>query len=63
MNWYLNNNFRLMFDYEMVSVDKLGGAVQQPGQAAAAAVCPGATPSCQAGQDLNIFSTRASFAF
>jgi phosphate-selective porin OprO/OprP len=59
LNWYLNPNLRMMFDYEMVSVDKLGNPVAQP----LGSPPPCGTAACQAGQDLNIFATRASFAF
>jgi phosphate-selective porin OprO/OprP len=32
LNWYLSNNFRLLFDYMFIHVDKLSGLGAQIGQ-------------------------------
>lgn len=58
LNWYPNNNVRLMADYQRVEVDRLS-----PGGAAfgAGALTPPA--GAQVGQDLNIWSIRTQYAF
>jgi phosphate-selective porin OprO/OprP len=46
LNWYLNNNVRLMFDYQNVAVNKLGASKPWP----------------QIGQNFNVYSVRLQFA-
>lgn len=58
VNWYLNNNVRLMTDYQHVDVDRLSPGGNAFG---AGALTPPA--GAQIGQELSIWSLRAQYAF
>jgi phosphate-selective porin OprO and OprP len=62
LNWYLNPNFKVLFNYLMIDVDRLNPA--GPGNAAPFGASPGTPPvGVQVGQDLDVFALRSQFAF
>lgn len=62
LNWYLNSNFKLMFNYLHVDVDRLNPA--GPGNTAPFGPAPATPPlGVEVGQDLDIFALRSQFSF
>jgi phosphate-selective porin OprO/OprP len=62
LNWYLNPNFKVLFNYLMIDVDRLNPA----GPGNTTPFGPGAaTPplGVQIGQDLDVFALRTQFSF
>jgi phosphate-selective porin OprO/OprP len=62
VNWYLNSNVKLMFNYQHVDVDRLNPAGPSNPTPFGA---PPATPpvGVQVGQDLDTFALRSQFSF
>ncbi len=62
LNWYLNPNFKLLFNYLMIDVDRLNPA--GPGNLTPFGAAPGTPPTgVQIGQDLDVFALRTQFSF
>lgn len=61
LNWTLNANLRLLFDYQNVDVDRLNPATATSTPFGPA---PGTPPvGVQIGQELDIYSIRTQFSF
>jgi phosphate-selective porin OprO/OprP len=61
-NWYLNPNFKVLFDYLMIDVDRLNPA--GPGNTAPFGAGAATPPiGAQIGQDLDVFALRTQFSF
>ena len=62
LNWYLNSNLKLMFNYMHVDVDRLNPA--WAGNPAPFGPAPATPPiGVEVGQDLDIFALRSQFSF
>ncbi len=62
VNWYLNANFKLAFNYLNVDVDRLNPA--GPGNLAPFGPSPATPPvGAEIGQELDIFALRSQFSF
>jgi len=62
VNWYINPNLRLLFNYLRVDVDRLNPA--GPGNLTPFGPAPGTPPlGVQIGQDLDIYALRSQFSF
>jgi phosphate-selective porin OprO and OprP len=62
INWYLNPNLRLLFNYLRIEVDRLNPA--GPSNLTPFGPAPGTPPSgVQIGQDLDVYALRSQFSF
>jgi phosphate-selective porin OprO/OprP len=62
LNWYLNPNFKVLFNYLMIDVDRLNPA--GPGNTTPFGAAPGTPPiGVQIGQDLDVIALRTQFSF
>jgi phosphate-selective porin OprO/OprP len=62
LNWYLNPNFKVLFNYLMIDVDRLNPA--GPGNTAPFGAGVATPPiGAEIGQDLDVFALRSQFAF
>ena len=62
LNWYLNPNFRLLFNYLMIDVERLNPA--GPGNTTPFGPAPATPPvGVDIGQDLDVFALRTQFSF
>ncbi|HZF14953.1 MAG TPA: porin [Steroidobacteraceae bacterium] len=62
VNWYLNPQVRLIFNYLRIDVDRLNPA--GPGNTTPFGPAPGTPPiGVQIGQDLDVFALRSQFSF
>jgi phosphate-selective porin OprO and OprP len=62
VNWYLNSQVRLLFNYLHIDVDRLNPA--GPGNTTPFGPVPGTPPiGVQIGQSLDVFALRSQFAF
>jgi phosphate-selective porin OprO/OprP len=62
VNWYVNNNVKVMLNWLHVDVDRLNPA--GPGNLTPFGAAPGTPPlGVQIGQDLDIFGLRTQYAF
>jgi phosphate-selective porin OprO and OprP len=62
LNWYLNANLKLLFDYSRIKVDRLNPA--RTGSPTPFGDAPGTPPfGVQIGQDLNTYALRTQFSF
>lgn len=62
VNWYLNPNVKLMFNWQHVDVDRLNPA--GPGNLTPFGPAPGTPPiGVNIGQDLNIYGLRTQYSF
>jgi phosphate-selective porin OprO/OprP len=62
LNWYLNPNFKVLFNYLMIDVDRLNPA--GPGNPAPFGAGAATPPvGVQIGQDLDVFALRTQFSF
>jgi len=62
INWYLNNNVKLMLNYLHVDVDRLNPA--GPGNPTPFGAAPATPPiGVQVGQDLDVYALRSQFSF
>jgi phosphate-selective porin OprO/OprP len=62
LNWYLNNNFKVLFNYLQIDVDRLNPA--GPGNATPFGTGAATPPVGVAiGQDLDVFALRTQFSF
>jgi phosphate-selective porin OprO/OprP len=62
LNWYLNPNFKVLFNYLMIDVDRLNPA--GPGNTAPFGAPPATPPvGVQIGQDLDVYAVRTQFSF
>jgi phosphate-selective porin OprO/OprP len=62
LNWYLNPNIKVLFNYLMIDVDRLNPA--GPGNTAPFGAPPATPPvGVQIGQDLDVYALRTQFSF
>jgi len=62
VNWYVNNNFKVMMNYLLIDVDRLNPA--GPGNLTPFGAAPATPPlGVQIGQDLDVIALRTQFAF
>jgi phosphate-selective porin OprO/OprP len=62
LNWYLNPNFKVLFNYLMIDVDRLNPA--GPGNLTPFGAAPATPPiGVQIGQDLDVYALRTQFSF
>ncbi len=62
LNWYLNPNFKVLFNYLMIDVDRLNPA--SPGNPTPFGAPPATPPvGVQIGQDLDVYAVRTQFSF
>jgi phosphate-selective porin OprO and OprP len=62
VNWYLNNNFKLLLNYLMIDVERLNPA--GPGNTAPFGAGAATPPiGVEIGQDLDVFALRTQFSF
>jgi phosphate-selective porin OprO/OprP len=62
LNWYLNPNFKVLFNYLMIDVERLNPA--GPGNTTPFGASPATPPiGVDIGQDLDVFALRTQFSF